>query len=294
VLLVFPYLINGVALGFSISLVALALALVWRTVGMIDFGLGAAYLLAAYVTLLAKTWLGLPFFASALLGVLAGPVVSVAIYLGVYRRFIRRGATLFVLVLIALCVYIAVQNGLATVMSAQKFYLLDDLIPGFDIGGTRLNAVQIAKMGFSLAALAGVALFCFRTSLGKSVLAVADNRRLAQGIGINVDKVYMVTYAIAGLIVAIAAIPEATEAGVDPYLATTPLFLGLAAIVVSGLSAFRNPVFGALLLGLCFHLAVWAFSSQWQDIVAYGFVILILLVRPQGLFGGLRVVRERA
>jgi len=288
-----PYLINGISLGLSISLVALALALIWRTVGMIDFGLGAVYLLAAYAALMAKTWFGLPYVAFMAIGLVAGPIAAVAIYGGVYRTFIRRDAALFVLVLVSLCVHIATQHGLAALLSAQKFYLLDDIIPGWEIGGTRLNAVQVAKMFLSLAILAGLSLFFLKTSTGQAIMAVADNKRLAQCMGIDVNRCYRIIYAIAGFIVAVAALPEVTESGVDPYVATTPLFLGLAAIIVGGLSAFQYPVLGAVLLGLCFHLAVWAFSSQWQDIVAYTFVILVLLARPQGLFGGMRLVRER-
>lgn len=288
-----PYLINGVAFGLSISLVALALALIWRTVGMIDFGLGAVYLLSAYAAHIAKTQLGLPYPATMAIGLAVGPLAALAIYAGVYRRFVRRDAALFVLVLISLCVHIATQHGLAAALSAQKFYLIDDIIPGWEIGGTRLNAVQISKMLLSALVLAGVTLFCLKTNIGQAILAVADNKRLAQSMGIDVNATYLSVYAVAGFIVAIAALPEVTESGVDPYVATTPLFLALAAIIVGGLSAFQYPVLGAVLLGLCFHLAVWAFSSQWQDIVAYSFVILVLLARPQGLFGGMKLVRER-
>ena len=289
-----PYLINGVSFGLSISLVALALALVWRTVGMIDFGLGAVYLIAAYAALYVKVQLGLPFWVSMAAGLVAGPLAASAIYFGVYRRFLRRDAALFVMVLVSLCVRLATQHGLAAAVSAQKFYMLDDIIPGWQFGGTRINAVQLAKMAFSLVLLGGLAYFCFRTRVGQTILAVADNKRLAQGVGIDVGRVHLVTYALAGFVVAVAALPEIAESGVDPYIATTPLFLALAAIIVGGLSAPQSPVLGAVLLGVCFHLAVWAFSSEWQDIVAYSIVIFVLLARPQGLFGGLYAVRERA
>lgn len=205
----------------------------------------------------------------------------------------KRNAALFVLVLTALAVFIAAQNGIGAAVTAQKFYLIDDIIPGWTVAGTRLNAVQLAKMAISLLALGGVALFCQRTDIGRTVLAVADNRNLAQGLGISAQAAHTWTYGIAGLIVAAAAIPEAAESGVDPYIATNPVFLGMAAIIIGGLGRFRNPVLGAVLLGLCFHLAVWAFSSRWQEVIAYSLVILTLAIRPQGLFGGMLITRER-
>lgn len=290
---VLPYLTNGLALGLSISLVALALALIWRTVGMIDFGLGAVYLGAAYTALYLKSELQAPLWLAVAGALVAGPVIAISIYTFIYRRFVKRNAALFVLVLTALAVFIGTQNGLGAIASAQKFYLLDDIIPGWHVAGTRLNAVQLTKMVVSLLALAGIALFCLRTDTGRTVMAVADNRNLAQGLGISTQAAHTWTYGIAGLIVAAAAIPEAAESGVDPYIASNPVFLGLAAIIIGGLGRFRNPVLGAILLGLCFHLAVWAFSSRWQEVIAYSLVILALAIRPQGLFGGMQIARER-
>lgn len=288
-----PYLINGLALGLAVSLVALALALIWRTVGHIDFGLGAVYLGAAYTVLYVKSELQAPLWAAALAALAVGPILAIAVYWLVYRRFTARGAPLFVLVLAALAVFIAAQNGAAALVSAQKFYFIDDVIPGWTVAGTRLNAVQLVKVAVSLAALGGVALFCLKTDVGRCILAVADNRNLAQGLGIGSAAAHTWAYGVAGLIVAAAAIPEAAESGVDPYIAAGPVFLGMAAIIIGGLGRFRNPVLGAVLLGLCFHLAVWAFSSRWQEVIAYSLVIAALAVRPQGLFGGMTVVRER-
>jgi branched-chain amino acid transport system permease protein len=290
---ILPYLTNEVALGLSISLVALALALIWRTVGMIDFGQGGVYLASAYTALLIKTEFGLPYWCAVLGGLMAGPVASLVIYRCIYRRFLRQEAPLFVLVLTSLAVFIGAQHVFGAAVTAQKFYLFDDIIPGWRILGTRLNAIQIAKMAGAGLALAGVAWFCLRTDAGQCVLAVADNRSLAQGLGIDTDRAHVWTFGVAGLIVAAAAIPEATENGIDPYLATNPIFLALAAIIIGGLGRYRNPILGGLLLGLAFHLAVWAFSSQWQEVVAYSLVIAALIVRPQGLFGGMMTVRER-
>lgn len=289
-----PYLVNGLALGLSISLVALALALVWRAVGMIDFGLGAVYLGVGYFAVLLKEGLGFPYWAIVIGSLAAGPIVSLAIYSLIYRRFLRQRSALFVLVLIGLAVFTAAQHGFGAAVTAQKFYLIDDIIPGWHLLGTRLNAVQVGRVIVSIVALAGVTWFCLRTDIGQCVLAVADNRDLAQALGIDADRANAWTFAVAGLIVAAAAIPDASENGVDPYLATSPIFLGLAAIIVGGLGRFRNPVLGGIVLGLAFHLAVWLFASQWQDVVAYSLVIVALIVRPQGLFGGMNIVRERA
>ena len=288
-----PYVINGTALGLNVALVALALALIWRSAGMIDFGLGAVYLISAYTVLILRNEAGLPLSLAILGAILMGGVAGVTNYFCLYRYFIRRKAPLFILVLVALSLFIAVENLLGAIFTAQKFYFIHSILPGFKILGTRLNVAQLSNMGGSLVALAGVAMFCLKTRPGISILAVADNSTVAQGMGINLDRTYIWSFGVGGLIVGAAAVPDAAEAGVDPFIGFNPIFLALASIIIGGLKNFRNPVLGAVMLGLAFHLAVWAFSSRWQEVVAYGLVILVLIVRPQGLFGGMDVFRGR-
>jgi branched-subunit amino acid ABC-type transport system permease component len=288
-----PYCINGIALGLNVSLVALALALIWRTAGMIDFGLGAVYLVSAYSLLLLRNDVGLPLPIAIVLAVAMGGLTSLTLYFCLYRYFLRREAPLFILVLVALSIFIATENLLGAMFTAQKFYFIQTILPGWEMLGTRLNIAQISKMVVALLTLGAVALFCTRTRAGSSILAIADNRQVAQGVGINPDHAYMWTFGIAGLIVGAAAVPDVAESGVDPFIGFNPVFLALAAIIIGGLSSFRNPVLGAVMLGLAFHLAVWAFSSSWQEVVAYGLVILVLVIRPQGLFGGMQVFRGR-
>ncbi len=285
ILSILPYGINGLALGLNVAIVALALALIWRTVGMLDFGIGAVYLASAYTLWLAKS-AGLPLVVGMAVAIAAGVFFSVLNYLVVYRFFIKRNAPLFVLVVVSLSLFVATENFVAAILSAERFYIIDSILLGWTLLGTRLNVAQIAKMAISLITLGAIAMFCLHSRAGLAILAVADNPRLAQGMGIELDRAYIRTFAIAGFIVSLAAIPDVAESGVDPYVAATPLFLALAAIIIGGLGAFKNPVRGAVMLGLAFHLAVWAFASRWQEVIAYSFVMAALIIRPQGLFGG--------
>jgi len=237
--------------------------------------------------------LGVPLPLAMLSAVAISGLAGVAIYFGIYRYFIRRKAPLFVLVLVSLSTFIAAENLFGTFFTAQKFYFIDTLLPGWEVFGTRLNIAQLGKMIVAAITLGLLATFCLRTRTGSSILAVADNPRLAQGMGIDIDRTYAWTYGVSGLIVGIAAIPDVAESGVDPFIGFNPVFLALAAIIVGGISDFKGPVLGALMLGFAFHVSVWAFPAQWQEAVSYGLVILVLILRPQGLFGGVVAFRGR-
>jgi branched-chain amino acid transport system permease protein len=291
---VIAYFINGLALGFSIGLLALGLALIWRTAGMIDFGYGTAFILSSYAIILFRNYLEWPLWLAIALSLLVGAATGMALYLGLYRHFIIRRAPLFILVLLSLAVFTVTENAVGALFGAQKFYFIPGLLPGWEILGTRLNAAHLGKIGGGIIALAALWVFFSRTRTGTAILAVADNRALAEAVGISVDRAYLWVFGIAGLICGAAAAATVAESGVDPFVGFLPVFLAFAAIIVGGLRDVRGPLAGALVLGQAFHWAVWKIPASWQEVVAYGVVILVLFTRPDGLFGGVEKFHGRA
>lgn len=287
------YFINGLALGFNIGLLAFGLALIWRTAGMIDFGYGCVFLAASYAVLFLTNVLGWPLWLAAITAVLVGGVAGMLLYAGLYRHFLRRGAPLFILVLLSLAVFIVVENALAAIFGADRFYFIRELLPGWMFFDVRINAAQLSKVGLALVALLGLWWYFSRTRSGAAILAVADNRQLAQAVGIDIDRAYLKVFGISGLIAGAAAVPTVAEIGVDPFIGFLPVFLAFASIIVGGLRDLRGPLVGALVLGQAFHWAVWAIPASWQELVAYGLVIAVLMVRPEGLFGGMQKFHGR-
>jgi branched-chain amino acid transport system permease protein len=287
------YFINGLALGFNIGLLAFGLALIWRTAGMIDFGYGCVFLAAGYAALLFHNVLGLSLWIAAPAAVLVGGATGMLLYACLYRHFLRRRAPLFILVLLSLAIFTVAENGLAAAVSAQRFYIVQDLLPGWMVFGVRINAVQLLKIGLALLVLAALWWYFARTRSGAAILAVADNRQLAEAVGVNIDGAYLRVFGISGLIAGAAAVPTVAEIGVDPFVGFQPVFLAFASIIVGGLRDLRGPLIGALVLGQAFHWAVWKIPASWQELVAYGVVIIVLMVRPEGLFGGMQKFHGR-
>jgi branched-chain amino acid transport system permease protein len=287
------YFINGLALGFNIGLLAFGLALIWRTAGMIDFSYGSVFLAASYATLFFCNTLQWPLWIAAPAAILVAGGTGMLLYAFFYRRFLRRQAPLFILVLLSLAIFIVTENGLAVIFGAQRFYFIDDLLPGWMIFGVRVNAAQITKIVLAVFVMAGLWWYFDRTRSGSTILAVADNRQLAEAVGINIDFAYLRVFGISGIIAGTAAIPTVAETGVDPFVGFLPVFLAFASIIVGGLRDLRGSLIGALVLGQAFHWAVWKLPASWQEVVAYGVVITVLMVPPGGLFGGMQKLPSR-
>lgn len=287
------YFINGLALGFNIGLLAFGLALIWRTAGMIDFSYGSVFLAASYATLFFCNTLQWPLWIAAPAAILVAGGAGMLLYAFFYRRFLRRRAPLFILVLLSLAIFIVTENGLAVIFGAQRFYFIDDLLPGWMIFGVRVNAAQITKIVLAVFVMAGLWWYFDRTRSGSTILAVADNRQLAEAVGINIEFAYLRVFGISGIIAGTAAIPTVAETGVDPFVGFLPVFLAFASIIVGGLRDLRGSLIGALVLGQAFHWAVWKLPASWQEVVAYGVVITVLMVRPGGLFGGMQKLPSR-
>ena len=287
------YFVNGLALGFSIGLLALGLALIWRTAGMIDFSYGCVLLAAGYAVLFFRNVLEWPLWIAAPAAVLVAGATGMALYAGVYRHFLRRRAPLFILVLLSLAIFTVTENALGAIFSAQRFYFIHGLLPGWMVFGVRLNAAHLSKIGLAILVLVGLWWYFSRTRSGSAILAVADNRQLAEAVGVDIDRAYLRVFGISGLIAGAAAVPTAAEIGADPFVGFLPVFLAFASIIVGGLRDLRGPLIGALVLGQAFHWAVWKLPASWQELVAYGVVILVLMVRPDGLFGGMQKFHGR-
>src|SRR5690349_11701705 len=105
------YLINGLALGFNIGLLAFGLALIWRTAGMIDFGYGCVFLASGYAVYLFRVVLEWPLWLAALGAVAVGGIAGMTLYAALYRHFLRRKAPLFILVLLSLAIFTITENG---------------------------------------------------------------------------------------------------------------------------------------------------------------------------------------
>jgi branched-chain amino acid transport system permease protein len=135
-------------------------------------------------------------------------------------------------------------------------------------------------------------LFLVRTQYGRSIRALADNPSLATVFGVDKDRIYIYIFFIGSGLAAIAAGLISFESGVRPTMGFSIMFIALVAVIIGGIGYLPGAAAGGILVGLLQNLALWPLSARWQDIVVFGVLIALLLIRPQGLFGSTQVVRR--
>ena len=281
--------INALSLGSIYALVAIGLAMVFSILRLINFAHGEVLMLGAFVTYYwAKT--GLPFAIVAILGVLSTVGVGVVMERVAYRPV--RGAPEISLLLTSLGVSIALQNGATMAFGEQprRFPTPTGFERRLEIGGgVEITVTNLITVGVALTLLVLLTWFVTRTRLGLAMRATAENATAARLMGINVNTVIVTAFILGSALAGIAGILWSARVGrIEPLMGFLPVLKAFVATVIGGFGSVPGAVLGAYILGFGEIFLVALLPDQYtgyRDAIIFGALIVILLVRPQGLLG---------
>ena len=289
-------LVNGVALGGMYAVLVLGFSVIWGVMGVINIAHGEFVMVGAYLAWLANDLWGVDPFVSVP-GVF---VLMVVLGYGVQRvlvnRVIDRPHLISLLVMFGLAIIL--QNAMKLIFSAD-FRRADTALDG----SWRLSdslTVPVTKFWIlvvALGVLGGLNLFLSGTRLGKGIRAAAQNREAARIVGIDVGRVYVITFAVCIGITGVAGALISPVLSVQPFQGPPLTLKAFAITAMAGLGSIRGALGGAMVLGLVeAGLAIYVEGVGTNLAVVASFVILVaaLVLRPQGLFGGLRPVDATA
>jgi branched-chain amino acid transport system permease protein len=295
------YLVNGIIVGSIIALGALGITLIYGILKFAHFAHGDMMMFGAYVALAALVGGGSigPFsfgwgmIFAIFVSMAALGVGSVAIDRVVYRPLRRRGSGTVVLAIASLGVAIVLRAIMLLCWGPDQQLYVTGIHPArefpFDI---MLKPDQIFIIATAFLLMAAVYLLLFRTKMGKAMRAMSDNADLARVAGIDTEQVVMWTWIIGGVLAAVAGILLGIQSNMKPELGFTLLLPLFAGAVLGGLGSPQGALVGAMIVGISQEVFVGIdlpfppFGVPgYKPAVAFGILILILLVRPRGLFG---------
>jgi branched-chain amino acid transport system permease protein len=278
-------LVNGLTLGAVYTLLALSFSLVMGILGILNLAIAELFMIGGYIgfTLVDA---GYPLPVAVLGGLASAAAIAVVIERIGYRPL--RDAPLVTPMLSTLGFSIILQNIATNVWGSDPLQL-SIFGEQFQIGPVSIGEMQLIVLGATVALVALTAYIVQKTSMGRALRAVAENREVARILGVSADRLTMLAFVLSGCLAGVAGVLIALHYGaITPYLGVE---IGLKAIAVMVIGGTRQ-IWGALvagpLIGIAEVLTVAYGGSQIRDFVVYGFMILILLLRPQGLLGGAR------
>ncbi|NLL36676.1 MAG: branched-chain amino acid ABC transporter permease [Fretibacterium sp.] len=281
----FQQVLNGVILGCIYALIALGLSLVFGILEMTNFAHGEFYMLGAFMALFSMTHLGVPFFVALLIAMLGMALVSALIERMVFRPIV--GKPLINSMLLSFGLSTALANLALFFFKADPRKITSGLAGvRFRFWGLFLTGERLAILILSIILVLGLTWFIQRTRMGKAMRAVAQDRVAAQLAGVNVKRVYSVTFAISGALAAAAGTMVGAMFFVSPEMGFTVVLKSFVIVILAGAGRIRGVILAAVLIGLVESLGGGFISYAYKD--AYPFLLLVLLFifKPEGLMGG--------
>lgn len=280
----FQQVLNGLTIGSVYALVALGLTLVYGILQIPNFAHGALYTVGAYAAFLLIGSFGLNYW----LAMIAAAVVTAGVAMLTERLVFEplRGAPHLHDMIAAIGLLFFFEAGIQAIWGAD-FYRIQPPFPGIiRMFGLTAPIQRLIIVGAAIALMLALHLFLTRTVTGATIVATAQNREGAALVGIDGTRVSLMTFAISGLLAAVAAVLYAPINLLSPSMGELVITKAFVIIVLGGMGSVIGAIVGGLVIGFAESFGAFYISTDYKDIIAFALLAVILSVRPQGLFAG--------
>lgn len=282
---------SGVKLGLIIAMSAVGLSLIYGTTGLVNFAHGELVTFGAVIAWYFNTsWGGLNLVVAAALALVVCGTLGAGLETGLFRPLRTRRLKVFQLVVITIGLSLLGRQLIQLFFGAEPRPFADYQVQTrWQFGPWAITPREVATVLTIVFVLTLVGLTLQRSRFGKATRAVADNADLARVAGINVNRVVLIVWIMGAVLAGFGGILVGLDADVDPFLGFQLLLLIFAGVELGGLGTAYGAVVGSLLIGFATEISTLWISPELKLVVPLVALILVLLLRPQGLFG----VRER-
>ncbi|MGH2763491.1 MAG: branched-chain amino acid ABC transporter permease [Thermoleophilaceae bacterium] len=281
--------INGLADGAILTLAALGFVLIYKASGVINFAQGFFLAVGAYVLWTGIVELGLHWTLAVLMALAVAVVLGVSVERLVLRPLVGQPTIAVIMVTIGLAQILAALIQLVWGTEPRTF---PDFIPSdaVEVLGARVSEDRLWALGLTAVALLGFGLFFTRSRQGIAMRAVADDQQAAMVMGISVRRIFALAWALAGISAVVGGMLVANLTGVSQNVAGFGLLV-FPVVILGGLDSIPGAVVGGAVIGLLTEYTGGYVGGGLQTVIPYVALVLVLLVKPYGLFGQVRIER---
>ncbi len=277
--------VNGLNFGLLLALAAIGLSLIFGTTGLSNFAHSEMITFGALMTL-AFSGLGLPIWLAIILAIVLSGALGWGLDATIWKPLRRKGVGLVQLMIVSIGLSLAMRYTYQYFIGGSTSQLPGAGQADLKFGAVRISPIDLASMGISIVVLLAVSYFLLRTRLGKATRAVSDNPSLASASGIDVDGVIRIVWIVGGALAGLSGVLWAYfRPGVSWDMGFQILLLVFAAVTLGGLGTAFGALIGSIIVGLFVELSTLWIPSDMKYVGALVVLILVLLLRPQGILG---------
>ena len=281
----FQQLINGLMLGSTYALIAVGYSLIFGVMGLLHFAHGEVFMVGAFIALEAVllTHLSLPIaiLGTMIVTAVLGIVIAAIAFLPIKKEYVAAP------MIATMGIGIIIQNLAIKIFGADQVSFPETIqIMNFKIGDVIINSLQIITLVVTLVLMALLSLYIKKTKMGKAMRASAERPTTASLLGVHYNKVVLVTFAVASALAGIAGVLNGLVYGsVSPFMSGPATLKGLVVMLMGGLGNLTGAVVCGILLGIIEIFTVAYLSVSYRDSLTFIILLLVLILRPEGLFG---------
>jgi branched-chain amino acid transport system permease protein len=277
-------LLGGVAAGMVLFIVSVGLSVTLGLMGFVNLAHGGFAMIGGYIVVLSMNRLGVPFIAALAIGFIVVAAISVVFERLLYARLYRAGELDQVLFTIGLVFVMIATMTLIVGPETQPLNLPSWMQGQVNLGFMTYRTYSLVLIAAGIVIMLALWLGFERTRMGAQIRAAVDNRRMAESLGINITRLFTLTFAFGSGMAALGGGLGAEFLGLDPQYPLKYLVIFLIVVAVGGLGRITGVFFAALIIGVV-DFTLKKYLPQGGTVFIYALTILLLLWRPQGLFG---------
>lgn len=272
----------GTAMGGIFALLASGFSLIFGVSRILNFAHGVCFAISAYTAIFLVKELSLDIYVASLIGLFFSIVIGISVY--ALTKPIRNNIVMVIIVTLAIALLI---EQILLLTFGNRGLTLKPFVEGIQVIHENLRIAKMRLLAIVIAVVILVLLEIFvnKTLLGKRIKAVSQDCEAAMLCGIDVERVYIVTMIISSALAGVAGILYAQIFNIYPELVLRVLIYAFAVVILGGLGSLRGSIVASFIVGYIFVTTTKTLSAQWSEFVMLLAIVLILIVKPTGLFG---------
>lgn len=280
----------GAILGCIYALIAVGLSLIFGVMKVVNLAHGEFLMLGAYIIYLLNVFLGMDPYLALIPAMIVIGVLGIIVMKFCFRPFLYAEPPVlrYKLQLFMSLALIYIFESTAVILWTEEYHTIASPFRyvTFTVGFIKLGGDYVVAIVLTAVILLLLILFLKKTMLGRGIVGTSQNITAAQIVGVNVERIYLLTFMLATVMAVAAGGIFGMVVNISPYMGLMPTIIAFSIIILGGMGSLIGAVVGSFIIGIAQSGAVFFLGGPWKDVVAFIIVIIILVVRPMGLFGG--------